>query len=49
MTAEINSKRKIVCNIINGVFMAEKNIIELDDAHWEGQVEKSKLPVAIMF
>ncbi|MFB3763895.1 MAG: hypothetical protein ACE14P_01450 [Methanotrichaceae archaeon] len=29
--------------------MNEKSVIELDDAHWEETVERSKLPVAIMF
>ncbi len=29
--------------------MSEKSIIELDDTHWESLVEKSKLPVAVMF
>ncbi len=29
--------------------MAENNILEVDDAQWGDVVEKSKLPVAIMF
>ncbi len=29
--------------------MSVKSVVDLDDAHWETLVERSKLPVAVMF
>lgn len=29
--------------------MSEKSIVDVDDTHWELLVERSKLPVAVMF